>query len=239
MELLLFLTVLILGLGLTFGSEWHCRARGTRKHANRQAIETFTEATRTEKLKNHARQVRGHIIQLSNKRYWGQSQPAPECVFLFLFLPGEIYFSAALQHDPSLIELGVDKRVTPSIPLMLLTLLRAVAYSWRQETTARNAMSDLGRELYARVQVIDSHFRGLTQEFTHSVKSYNRTVLTLKSRTLPTARRIKKLEVSANNPIPEQPPVDHTPPSLQSPENANLFNDLTNGQAAAVVEKKD
>ena len=207
--------------------------------AYREAVEASTEAMRTARLKDHARQLREHIIQLSSKKYWDQFQPAPE--FVFMFLPGEGYFSAALQHDPSLIEFGVDKRVIPSSPLTLIALLRAVAYGWQQETVARNAknVSDLGRELYDRVRVLGGHFEELAKGLTRSVNAYNGAVGTLESMVLVTARRFKELGVSANDPIPELPPVDQTPRALQSPEHADLFGDLIDGEAAEVGEEKD
>ena len=92
--------------------------------AYREAVEAENDDARTAKLKDHARRVREHMTQLSSKRYWDQFQPAPE--FVFMFLPGEGYFSEALKQDPALIEFGVDKRVIPASPLTLIALLRAV-----------------------------------------------------------------------------------------------------------------
>ena len=207
--------------------------------AYREAVEASSDATRTAKLKDHARQLREHIIQLSSKKYWDQFQPAPE--FVFMFLPGEGYFSAALQHDPALIEFGVDKRVIPSSPLTLIALLRAVAYGWQEETVARNAqnVSDLGRELYDRVRVLGGHFEELAKGLTRAVDAYNSTVGTLESRVLVTARRFKELGVAASDPIPELPPVDPTPRALQAPEHADLFGNLVEDDAVQIGEKKD
>ena len=160
------------------------------------------------KLKDPRRVVRDHITQLSSKRYWDQFQPAPE--FVFMFLPGEGYFSAALQHDPALIEFGVGKRVIPASPLTLIALLRAVAYGWQQETIARSAqgVGELGRELYDRVRRMGDHFDDLAKELARAVDAYNRTVGTLESRVLVTARRFKDLGVAAGEPIQELSPVD-------------------------------
>ncbi len=207
--------------------------------AYREAVEAADEAARTAKLKDHARQLREHIIQLSSKKYWDQFQPAPE--FVFMFLPGEGYFSAALQHDPSLIEFGVDKRVIPSSPLTLIALLRAVAYGWQQETVARNAqnVSDLGRELYDRIRVLGGHFEDLARGLTRTVDAYNSSVGTLESRVLVTARKFKELGVAASEPIPELSQVDQTPRSLQAPEHADLFGELVEGEAVEVGEDEE
>jgi DNA recombination protein RmuC len=194
--------------------------------AYREAVEAQDDTVRTARLKDHARQLREHIIQLSSKKYWDQFKPAPELVFMFL--PGEGYFSAALQHDPSLIEFGVAKRVIPASPLTLIALLRAVAYGWQQEPVARNAknVTELGRELYDRVRVLGGHFEDLAKGLTRTVDAYNSSVGTLESRVLVTARKFKELGISANEPIPELSPVDQTPRALQAPEHADLLGDL-------------
>ena len=204
--------------------------------AYREAVEAVDDDVRTAKLKNHARQLREHIIQLSSKRYWDQFQPAPE--FVFMFLPGEGYFSAALQHDPALIEFGVDKRVIPSSPLTLIALLRAVAYGWQQETMTRNAqeVSTLGRELYDRVRRMGDHFDDLAKGLSRAVEAYNRTVGTLESRVLVTARRFKDLGITGGEPIEELSPVEQSPRRLQAPEHTDLLGELHESDATDAVE---
>ena len=122
------------------------------------AHETTDDGERESKLKDHARQVRQHVTSLGAKQYWAAQEGAPD--FVVLFLPGEPFFSAALQYDPSLVEYAVSERVMLTSPTSLITLLRAVHYGWQQERIAEEAqrISALGRELYERLATLGKHF---------------------------------------------------------------------------------
>ena len=172
-----------------------------------------------EKMLEHSRHVRKHIEQLSRKSYWAQFQPAPE--FVVLFLPGESFFSAALEQDPSLIELGVTQNVIIGTPTTLISLLRAVAYGWRQEKLAENAkyIGDLGRDLYKRIADMSGHITKLGKNLEQSVQAYNQAVGTLETRVLVSARRFQELDKSsAAAPLDAANPLDIAPRSLQAPE---------------------
>jgi len=184
-----------------------------------EGIEANDEADRALKLQAHVRHIREHISALSRKSYWEQFEHAPE--FVVLFLPGEGFFSAALQEDPSLIELGVKQRVIIATPTTLIALLKAAAYGWKQENMAENAkkISDLGKELYARIQVMSTHFSSLGKNLKKTVGSYNDTMRSLESRFLPSARRFQSLGVAdEKDPITALSPVDLSPRQLQAPE---------------------
>jgi len=184
-----------------------------------EAIEAPDEATRSEKLKSHARQVRDHISKLSRKSYFEQFDQAPE--FVVLFLPGEVFFSAALEQDPALIEIGVEHNVIIATPTTLIALLRAVAYGWRQEQLAENAqaISQLGRELHKRLSDVAGHMAKLGKALSAATGAYNRAIGSLESRVLVSARKFKELGAAGVGAEIEQlPPVETTSRMLQAPE---------------------
>ena len=188
-------------------------------YAYLDAIEAPDEETRTEKLRDHARQVRDHILALGKKSYFAQFDPAPE--FVVLFLPGEVFFSAALEFDPGLIEMGVEQNVIIATPTTLISLLRAVAYGWRQEQIAENAkeISNLGQEIYKRLSDMGKHMAKLGKNLHNANEAYNSAVGTLESRVLVSARRFKELgSTSVGSEIEELVPVETTPRQLQAPE---------------------
>jgi len=197
-----------------------------------ESISTTDEEVRLARLKDHAKIVRTHIGALSRKSYWESVQPTPE--FVLLFLPGETFYSAALENDPKLIEDGVGQGVIIATPTTLIALLKAVSYGWRQEQMATNAqeVSKLGKDLYDRLRTFTNYFADIGRGLDRALDSYNRGVGSLEARVLVTARKFKERGAIAGEEIEIQEPIDKSARSLSLDE-GGLFPDLVAGENGA------
>ena len=164
-----------------------------------------------ERMAAHARHVREHIKGLSAKSYWTQFDNTPE--FVVLFIPNETIFSAALEQDPQLIELGVLNQVILATPTTLIALLKAIAYGWQQEAIAREAkeIAALGKELYDRVGVVAGHLAKVGKSLGQSVEHYNKAIGSVESRLLVTARKFEALDSASADALPEVKRVEKLP----------------------------
>ena len=182
------------------------------------ALAAETEPERARCLAQHAHQTRDHMESLARKSYWDEFASAPE--FVVMFIPGESFFGAAVDQDPSLIEDGMENRVVLSTPTTLIALLRAVAYGWRQEQLAKNAqeISELGKQLHDRLRVLAEHLGRIGGSLGKAIDAYNDAVGSMERRVFPAARRFAELGVSAPQDIPPVEPVETTPRKLAPPE---------------------
>jgi DNA recombination protein RmuC len=184
-----------------------------------RALEAPDEDTRQKLLADHARQVRTHVAQLAAKSYFDKVPSTPE--FVVMFLPGEMFFSAALEQDPTLIEYGVERKVIPASPTTLIALLRAVAYGWQQEAMEENArkISENGKLLYEAVRTLGARFDTLGTRLKSSLEAYNEAVGSLEGNVLVKARRFKELQAAnGGEEIKPLEPIDRVPRMLQAPE---------------------
>ena len=186
-----------------------------------EAMEARDEPARMAKLEVHATQIRAHIDALTRKAYWEQFAQAPE--FVVLFLPGESFFSAALERDPALIEYGTERKVILATPTTLISLLKAVFYGWRQQHLAENAeeIASLGRELYKRLSDMSGHMEKMGRSLNGAVEHFNKLAATTESRVLVTARKFRDLEpAQPGGELETMSQVETVARQLQAPEMA-------------------
>jgi DNA recombination protein RmuC len=183
------------------------------------ALEAPDEATRAARLAAHAQQIRHHIDNLGARSYWAQLPCTPE--FVVLFLPGEVFFRAAMDCDAELIDYGVSRKVIVASPTTLIALLKAVAYGWNQKNLADSArqISQAGRDLYKRLGSMAGHVHEMGKKLGGAVTAYNEMLGSMERRVFPAARKFPELDRSlAAAPLPELEQLDKTPFELQSPD---------------------
>jgi len=176
---------------------------------------------RTRLLRAHAGHLRMHVETLSRKAYWEQLGPGATPEFVVLFLPGEAFFSAALEHDPALLDESAARGVILATPTTLIALLRAVAFGWREARMAESAreISTLGATLYERLATLGSHMSEVGASLDRAVSSYNRAIGSLEGRVLVTARRFRELGAAADRTELEPlTPIDTRTRGVQAPE---------------------
>jgi DNA recombination protein RmuC len=202
-----------------------------------EAQSATDEGARTTRLQGHARQVRDHMDRLAAKAYWDQLGNSPEMVVMFL--PGESLFSAALQHDLTLIEHGLQQRVLLASPLTLIALLTTVAHSWRQEALTENyrEVARLGKEFYERLATFADRFDEIRKRLDGAVQAYNEAAGSFESRILVSARRLRELEVTTADELRPADPIERVPRVLKQVGLMGLPDDALADAEADEVEK--
>lgn len=164
-----------------------------------EGLECTDEKARLAKLAEHAAHIRRHLRKLGEKSYWAQFESSPE--FVIAFLPGEIFFSAAVQQDPELIEFGVQNRVMLATPTTLIALLKAVAYGWNQDKLARNAQEirNLGVQMYDRIRKFAEHYEDVGKSLENAQNAFEKGRRSMETRLLATARKLEDLGAAPAN----------------------------------------
>jgi DNA recombination protein RmuC len=161
------------------------------------------EAGRRSALERHAQQLSRHVAQLSAREYWAGLQPAPEMVVLFL--PGDHFLSAALEHDPELLDRALARKVFIATPVTLVSVLKGVAYGWKQERLAQNAdeLRRIASELYDRVRTFAESYADAGRSLGKAVQSYNRSVGSWDARLQPSLKRMRELGAGGSSEVPD------------------------------------
>ncbi len=169
-----------------------------------------------------AASMKTHVRQLSSKAYQDQFKPSPD--FVAMFVPGDAFLAAALDHEPDLMTTAMASRVVIVTPTTLFALCKAVAYGWRAEEQARNAedVAKLGKELYKRLSVMGGHAASVGKALDAAVSRYNQFVGSLESQVMVSARRFEDLKVDhEGKELPELNAVEQSPRALSRPELLN------------------
>lgn len=182
------------------------------------ALEAPDEETRAKKMAQHANQVRTHMDQLARKEYGRQFEKSPE--FVVLFLPGESFFNAAVQHDPSLVEDGMRRGVIVATPSTLLALLLSVARGWRQASVEEDArrICEEGRELHKRFVTLLSHFRNMGKGLQSALTAYNSAMGSVESRVFPSLRKLEGLKAILAEEAESVAPIEGAPRQIEAPD---------------------
>jgi DNA recombination protein RmuC len=183
-----------------------------------EALDAADEDTRRLRLQAHARQIRVHLQSLASKSYWEQMELAPD--FVVMFIPGEPFYTAAVEQDPKIFEDGILQKVILATPVSLIPLMLTIAYGWKQERLQENAqkISELGKSLYDRLCTLAGHFNELGTSLGRSVEAYNKAVGSLENRVLVAARRFRDWGVSTQGELTESSPLEVEPRKLLSAE---------------------
>lgn len=166
------------------------------------AAATTDQDQRRAHLQRHAQQVRSRARELGAKSYWAQFPESPE--YVVMFLPGEAFLYAAVEHDPSLIEDCIKTHVLIATPTTLIALLKTIEFGWRQQEISENAeqIRRHGVELYERLCTMLTHIAKVGTNLNSAVGSYNSAVGSLESRVLTSARKMAEMGARSNKELP-------------------------------------
>lgn len=181
-------------------------------NAYQQAFEADEDEARDAALADHVRSMRNHVQQLGAKAYQSQFEEAPD--YVVMFVPGEHFVAAALEHDPALWDFAFERRVLLATPTNLVAIARTVAQVWRQDGLAREAqeIGKMGAELYDRLRVAADHLKRVGGGLETAVNNYNKFVGSFERNVLSSGKRLadKGIEIGKRE-IEEVPLVEAAP----------------------------
>ena len=168
-------------------------------NAYQDAFGAVDEAERLVGLAAHAASMRNHVNSLGNKAYWSQFDDAPD--YVIMFVPGEHFLSAALEHDPTLWDFAFEKRVLLATPTNLIAIARTVAAVWRQERLAKQArqIGELGKEMYDRLAKVADDLRKVGSGLNSAVSNFNAFANSFNGRLVVTGRKFRELDIETGN----------------------------------------
>jgi DNA recombination protein RmuC len=178
-------------------------------NAYQDAFGAVDEAERLVGLAAHAASMRNHVNSLGNKAYWNQFADAPD--YVIMFVPGEHFLSAALEHDPTLWDFAFEKRVLLATPTNLIAIARTVAAVWRQERLAKQArqIGELGKEMYDRLAKVADDLRKVGAGLNSAVSNFNTFATSFNGRLVVTGRKFRELDIeTGNRELADVPSVD-------------------------------
>jgi DNA recombination protein RmuC len=181
-------------------------------NAYQAAFEADDDGERARHLDLHTKSMRGHVQTLGSKSYQSQFDDAPD--YVVMFVPGEHFVAAALEHDPELWDFAFSNKVLLATPTNLVAIARTVAQVWRQDKMAAEAkeIGRMGAELYDRLRVSADHLKRMGGGLESAVANYNKFVGSFERNVLSSGKRLadKGIEVGKSE-IAEVPLVEGSP----------------------------
>lgn len=189
-------------------------------NAYQAAFETDDDAERKRHLDLHAKSMRGHVQTLGSKSYQSQFDDAPD--YVVMFVPGEHFVAAALEHDPELWDFAFRNKVLLATPTNLVAIARTVAQVWRQDKMAKEAaeIGRMGAELYGRLEVAAQHLKRVGGGLETAVNNYNKFVGSFERNVLSSGRRLAEKGVETGKREIEDVPLVESAPRYNAADGA-------------------
>ena len=198
-------------------------------NAYQEAFEADNDEARLRAMADHVRSMRNHVQALGAKSYQSQFEDAPD--YVVMFVPGEHFVAAALEHDPDLWNFAFDKRVLLATPTNLVAIARTVAQVWRQDGLAREAqeIGRMGAELYDRLATAAEHLKRVGGGLETAVNNYNKFVGSFERNVLSSGKRLAEKGVEIGKREIDEVPLVEAAPRYSAADLAALDGPDTSG----------